>query len=381
MKKIFFIAVFFINAFFVSAEMLGSSSYNFTIDLPEGFSPVDSNMRDRFLFSHSLLPCELQISFDPAEKFSDCKSAGENIFQQLKARHKDMQFLWCQNNAQLSTFEFQTSGNYSGWLLVLQLENGWLTLTAYSKKEDAKRCEPLIISAFDSVYTSGASWYIPGPVTTCLYKRENPVRKTLTFNGTPIRFFIDKIDMEANKSVVDREFELLTHYLSTDAVIPAWKRYYKNIFRDAWTRLHSFSFEIKNALTHDRNMPNEQEITAKVLAHVQNFNYVRDHQGADFVDLVTACATSTGDCDSRSLLMSVVLAQLGIKTVLFVSPEYSHAVCGIAISGKGANMRVSNKDYLLAETTAHVPIGQIAADIADPRKWFAVELYGLPSAF
>lgn len=378
MKKVFFVIFLFFLSFELFTTPVNFHAYNFVIDLPEGFNLINSNQKDRYLFSSEILPCELQVSVDANSRFETTNKAAESIFSQLKASHKDMEFLWCERKALFSAMSFGQNGEYSGWVLVLELKNVWLTLTAYSKASDAKRCEPMIISALDSIFTTKGSLYVPGPVTSCLYKRETNITKNTNFNDESLNFFVDKLDAQANKSVVDREFKLLTHYLNTQYVIAAWERYYRNIFRDAWQRLESFLFAVKNSL-HSKNLLADKVATAKaLLSYVQKFSYVRDPQGSDFVNLVSATESSVGDCDTRSLLLNVVFAQLGIKSVTFVSPEFSHAICGVAVDGKGAKFSYADENYLLAETTAKVELGQIAADLADSSKWFAVEFYGLP---
>lgn len=371
----FCICIFTVNLF---AHKVYIDNFDVVIDLPEGFVVTESNGTDRFLLKNQLLPCVLQISCDAPRKFSATKAAAQNIFSQLSAKHKDLPtFFWCNNDAQLSTFTCVKDDNYNGWVLVLKMQTGWLTLTAFCKETDAVRCEPMIISALDSVYTTDASYYVPGPITSCLYQRAHTKTVKNTINNVPVTFYIDEIDAEANKSVVDREFELLTCYLDSQYAVDAWKRYYENIFRDAWKRLESFSFEIKNILT-SQHITEPLEIVQFVLDHVQTFEYVRDREGADFVDLVTASVENKGDCDTRGLLMDAVLAQLGFKTALLVSPVFSHAISGVDVIGKGARLTDEDTSYLVAETTAHVKAGQIAADIADEKQWFITPLYTLP---
>ncbi|MEL3908128.1 MAG: hypothetical protein P1P64_03840 [Treponemataceae bacterium] len=378
MKKMFFASFLFFLSFEFFAEPINFQSYNFIIDLPEGFYLADSNQKDRYLFSSTILPCELQISFDVKSRFKTIKNAAESIFSQLKAGHKEIEFFWCEKKALFSTMDFGQNFEYTGSVLVLELKDVWLTLTAYSKASDATLCEPMLISAFDSVFTTSGSFYVPGPITSCLFKRETNVAKTINFHDESLNFFVDKLDAQANKSVIDREFKLLTHYLNTQYVISAWERYYRNIFRDAWQRLESFSFAVKNYLYSKNLLADKIAVSKTLMSYTQKFTYHRDPQGSDFVNLVSAVEDGIGDCDTRSLLLNIVLAQLGIKSVSFISPEFSHAICGIAVDGKGAKFLYAGENYLLAETTAKVGLGQIAADHADSSKWFAVEFYNLP---
>ena len=92
-----------------------------------------------------------------------------------------------------------------------------------------------------------------------------------------------------------------------------------------------------------------------LLEWVQYMPYKRDNQTAkntDFTDLVGTFLSDGSDCDSRSLLLSVLLQNMGQDTCLFVSREYSHAVYGINFQIPGAKIRVEDADYLLCETTA-----------------------------
>jgi hypothetical protein len=79
--------------------------------------------------------------------------------------------------------------------------------------------------------------------------------------------------------------------------------------------------------------------------------------------------------------LGILLNQMNLDTTLFISPEYSHALAGFDIEGMGARMKTDlsgaivgtgSEGYLIGETTAPVPPGQIAEDMADPGKWFAV---------
>ena len=68
------------------------------------------------------------------------------------------------------------------------------------------------------------------------------------------------------------------------------------------------------------------EVITELLSWTQGFTYERNFAGSDFTNLPKAFATESGDCDSRALLLVIMLNQLGIDAILLVSPEYSHAV-------------------------------------------------------
>ena len=76
------------------------------------------------------------------------------------------------------------------------------------------------------------------------------------------------------------------------------------------------------------------------------------------------------------MLMCVLLGNMGIKSNLFISREYSHAVYGADINQPGAKITVNGTDFLLGETTAKdIKPGLIAAEMNDTEKWMPVEFF------
>ena len=82
------------------------------------------------------------------------------------------------------------------------------------------------------------------------------------------------------------------------------------------------------------------ELTRMLLSWVQDFQYNRRQNSSDFNDLASVLQDKGSDCDSRSLLLCVLMEHYGIKSELFISREYSHAICGFDLPGKGARIKV-----------------------------------------
>ena len=125
-------------------------------------------------------------------------------------------------------------------------------------------------------------------------------------------------------------------------------------------------------------MPSAEAVAASLLAWMQNFTYKRDENGADFLNIPAVCTDQSGDCDSRALLMAVILQHFNIDSILMIAPGQSHAVAAVDCTGEGARFTHNGKRYLIAETTAKVALGKIAQDLADPNLWFAVDWYTPP---
>ena len=59
-----------------------------------------------------------------------------------------------------------------------------------------------------------------------------------------------------------------------------------------------------------------------------------------------------GDCDTRSVLLYVVLNRLGYKTIVLASDHYGHAIIGVAGNYRGKALRYKGENYYTWETTA-----------------------------
>jgi hypothetical protein len=94
--------------------------------------------------------------------------------------------------------------------------------------------------------------------------------------------------------------------------------------------------------------------------------------GSDFVNLVSAATEGRGDCDSRALLWAVILEQANIPAAIMVSRDYGHAMGLAGLDGAGARFDLEGKSWLVAETTAIVPLGLIGAGVSETSKWLGV---------
>lgn len=384
-KKIQYRAVFFFTLFFLYlnitaiAEQIYNTTWGYALDLPEGFILMNSAGSERFAFQHTMVPVSLQIALYPKKQFSGIEETARHIVNQFSAEKKALRFSYLGNAAMLTFLQFKIeSKEQAGWLLTLELTNqkGWMVVCTYTDASIMKKHELLMLSVLDAVFMTPQAYTEPGPVTQAVYPKTEPIRTETTFNGKTIVFNFDSIDSEANQSVIDREFSVLSLYIDTPFLQAAWQRYYRIIYRDSWSRCHTISQAIEKELTPTaKGTVSPEYIAAIVLQWLQHFTYSRDRKGADFTNLPSICTKQTGDCDSRAVLMAVILQQLDIDTILLISPRHQHALAAIDCSGEGARFVHNGKGYLIAETTAQVPLGRIAQEQADPAAWFAVDWY------
>lgn len=356
----------------ISAEIFGFPESGFALDLPEGFTLIEKDKNSRFYLSHSVVPADLQIAVYPPQQFKSSIQTLQHVTAQFSSTGGEVTFEWRYENVSIGEI---VSDTVHGWALAVSLpqNKGWLVLVSYTSVENYSKVEPLLISSLDAVFTDTGSWFCPGPMTSFAWPDEGEMQVNYQDARKKISVPIDKSAGIAGQSVIDREFSVLTTYLKTPFVTEAWKRYYRMIWRDSWTRLEKAGFSISSSLSF-----NAEKITAELLEWTQSFTYERNKTSSDFLSLPTALAEKRGDCDSRALLMVILLNQMGIDAILMVSPEYSHAVAAVDIPGEGARFNSKGKNYLIAETTAPVPLGLIASDMADSTKWFPVHFYAFP---
>ena len=366
------------------AELVNNLSLGYTLDLPEGFRQVNSRDNSRYLYQNTIIPVGLQIALYPYQQFSTVAAAADHIFSQLKAQKRAIQFLLQGNPALVANLQFtQQNQKQAGWLLVqpLAAQKGWLVVLTTTQAAKAQEYEPMMISCLDAVFTSRQSFFEPGPMIQAVYPKEGAVKKEILFKGKQLSVYFDRSDSEANQAVIDREFALLTRYLNSPLQQKAWQRYYRMIYRDSLARCRHLSLMLEKELIEvDKGgkLPPAETVAAALLEWMQDFTYTRDENGADFLNIPAVCTDRSGDCDSRALLMAVILQHFNIDSILMIAPGQSHAVAAVDCTGEGARFTHNGKRYLIAETTAKVALGKIAQDLADPNLWFAVDWYTPP---
>ena len=162
-------------------------------------------------------------------------------------------------------------------------------------------------------------------------------------------------------------------YMNSPLWKEAWQRYYRMIFKDSCKRLQKVSFDIYGALAPD--CKDETDFAQKLLSWTQEFKYEREKTASDFASLPSIISGGGSDCDSRSMLIAVILQSMNIDSIIFVSSEFHHAVAGLVSSQPGFGFSVESKTYLTGETTVPgLTWGIIDKNQSDFSKWISVML-------
>ena len=382
-------AVFFLPQAPLPALEREFPAHGFSADFPEGFMLAEYAEPGRYRFRNAHLPVEFQIACYPAEQFSTADNALLHITAQLGSPEPPAGFSWNGRQAALARLAFPAPGQPEnaapagqGWAAAAELSGnkGWMTVAAYSFADgsavSAKGLEAVQLSVLDAISVAGGEKGIsPGLVTTFAFPPEGTTEAVCEIGGRTFSVPFDRADGEANQSVTDREFRVLTFYADSSLRDEAWKRFYRQIYRDAWPRME------RSARIIGEHLPDSPEQQAKMLAEwLFTFRYERDFAGSDFLSLPEALIRHTGDCDTRALLFLLLLRQNGTDGVLLVSPELRHSVAAIDADFGGPAFSAEGRIFSAVDLTSSKTGGKLREEMADAALWFAVSFPSYPQS-
>lgn len=401
MRRFFsFAFVFALAVCAASAELMTSAKFGYTIDLPEGFVMVDGTEDESmFQFASEIVPVQVLINASSAPKSAEefLKSNLKKLGATLKSGKVDT-VNWRRRKASVASFTMQNavfSEMQQGVSACVPLSDlkSFANIIVFVPKKSFYQYECFVSSIIDSIAVDVGSFKEAGLMTESKYpsnptdlKSRIPVE--LSIAGEKISTTIGKSDTLANQSVIDREFNVFKVYASSSSpdvfkfAIPAWQRFYRMIARDSLYRMKVPAFDISSALQEsafEKDSSNPDAALAQILLNwVQEFEYRRessDTSKADFNNIPSVLRNLGSDCDSRSMLVAVILKNLGMDSCFFVSAEFSHSLVGVVLDGKqGQSIEIDGKSYLLGDTTVkNLTFGTIDASQADKSKWVEVE--------
>ena len=379
MKKIIYCLILFFVGISVSfAEILNSPTWGYSVDLPEEFVLVDKNGADSYMFENAFVSSTVILKAYKKEKFSSSLEAMETVMKQLGAEFECAETDWRNTDCIISQFAFNIGGaSNTGWAVSSHLQDskGYVVMLCYTPTDVFYDLEQFVISCVDSLCIDYGSYYSPGPLTSFAFPKGEVQNNTVEIAGEKIDFTLNSNDIEADRFVVEREYSVLSLYQDSEMWVEAWQRYYRLVYKNAYSRLKIAAFNIYNRLIKTCKSENpEIELAQKLLSWTQGFDYVRDFTSTDFTP-ITASITGTGsDCDSRAMLLACLLHHMNYDTCLFVSAEFSHSLFGIVLDKAGAKINIDGRQFLLGETTAQVDIGLVPANMNQTDKWIFVEL-------
>jgi hypothetical protein len=366
----------------VEAKELASDTGAF-FDLPSGFAPGDGDGRTRFSFFDPDGGMEFDIQIFEPGRYGSAGLMASDLLGQMGSKGDTSSFTYQGREAVIADLDFSmNSGPRKGFAVFIagatpaSGASGPDSSYALVASTDVSRFDSyseLLISCLDAFSVDRAARRFPGPVSQFLLPLApaGGETKTVALPAGSVSLPWSPQEARDELSLAQREFHVMTMYLKSQTLwVDAWARYYRMVYKESSAQLDPLVKAFSGSLP--ANDPTES--ARRVLAWVQGFHYERDFSGIDFVPPLTAAFERRGDCDSRAMVMAIILEGLGIDCVLMVSREYSHAMLAVDVPGGGQRFTYHGKAYLVAETTARVGIGMMDSSQADFSKWLGVDL-------
>ncbi|MBN2735764.1 MAG: hypothetical protein JXR70_02205 [Spirochaetales bacterium] len=114
----------------------------------------------------------------------------------------------------------------------------------------------------------------------------------------------------------------------------------------------------------------DRPFAAFIISAIQNTEYAIPSEPYGIYTPLEVMETRKGDCDSRALLLYLLLHDLGYEVCLMYSDYYEHAMLGLAYVGGGDALKYGGVSYNFVETTsAGWEIGQLPPEFTNLNHW------------
>ena len=152
-----------------------------------------------------------------------------------------------------------------------------------------------------------------------------------------------------------------------------WARIYQIVYERSFPQLKTIAAGF-NEVFRNENMSDKDKLLF-VVSFVQNIKYDRPGGTLDLLAPLNALAKMFGDCDTKAILLYVLLEKIGIDCAMMWSQKYKHAMLGVRISTRGNYKMFNGKKYYFLETThPGWAIGDLPPDFKNKRFWFINEV-------
>jgi hypothetical protein len=358
---------------FVSGQPYTVKEYGYTLDPPQDWESVDAGDLSKLTFTNPGRTAFFRILSFPGSRYSGVEDMFQETRYSLEATGEGSVFSYAGTDAFLADLSFQSiSGPVRGYLVFIDGSRQDYILQAYAVQERYEQQHDFLLSCLDS-FSLEQTRLLPGPISQFYYPFPGPVpvNRIIRVGRQSVSVAIDSEEFDAAQVLIEREARVLATYKQNQ--IPAWRRYYRMIYRDTYHRLDHAAAAVR-PMVEGGGGAGSADTAAALLQWIQGFSYSRTGTLSDLLSPLIAVYRNKGDCDSRALLYIIFLHQMGVDAILLVSARFSHSLVGVDILGKGARYSYEKKNYLLAELTERVDIGLIPQDMADPSGWIPVAL-------
>ncbi len=379
--KFFFFFLFSIlfSAENIYAERIGIPDFSdvVCIDLPAGVKVSEQSGDDSFHLKSDAVPVDFVLRIFGRGEYGSSHDALADVSRKLGLKSDISSCMWQGRKQALLIGSGKIFGDdvkaYGASFIVPENEK-IVVIVGWSNLLNTDLAAPTITSLLDAVYINSQSYFSPGIVTEYAYpETENTVDVHVSIGGKDIKSTLNACDVDASEYLIEREYSILKLYAKRTDWKDALVRYYRMIFKDSCKRLCFFANDVFVGLAE--SCIDETDYAQRILNWVQSFDYERNTKSSDFTSLPAAVLGKGSDCDSRSMLLAVMLQGINEDAVVFVSAVHSHAIAGYRSKHPGFSFMADNKMYLTGETTVkNLTWGKIVQGQENPEDWIPVLL-------
>lgn len=234
------------------------------------------------------------------------------------------------------------------------------TSSDYTFDVDTLGNQPIIVADYKWKFTS-----------TSLGRKNYKISfKILEFEVKKALAYLDEV---AELSASDLNIDSKYRFDKVNYAKRTWHEIYKRIY---WQSYDKFDLILKgfDKIFVDERM-NDRDKLYFIISFVQNIEYNRPGGKLDLLPPLGTLATRFGDCDTKALLLYILLEKANVDCVLFWSFQYKHAMLGVAINARGNYKTHTGKNYYFVETTyPNWEIGDIDPQMDDLSLWYVDDL-------
>jgi len=234
------------------------------------------------------------------------------------------------------------------------------TSSDYTFDVDTLGNQPIIVADYKWKFTS-----------TSLGRKNYKISfKILEFEVKKALAYLDEV---AELSASDLNIDSKYRFDKINYAKRTWHEIYKRIY---WQSYDKFDLILKgfDKIFVDERM-NDRDKLYFIISFVQNIEYNRPGGKLDILPPLGTLATRFGDCDTKALLLYILLEKANVDCVLFWSFQYKHAMLGVAINARGNYKTHTGKNYYFVETTyPNWEIGDIDPQMDDLSLWYVDDL-------
>ena len=152
-----------------------------------------------------------------------------------------------------------------------------------------------------------------------------------------------------------------------------WGEVYRRIYNHSSQRMNSIFTGINKIFMGEKF--DDRDKIYFVITFVQNITYGRPGGVLDLFPPLGTIAYRFGDCDSKTMLLYVILEKMSVDCAMLWSHNYKHAMLGIRVNGRGNFLTANGKKYYFLETTyPNWEVGIIPPEFNNTKFWFISEI-------